>query len=187
MAIVRTGPFCISMPISLRLLMESSDTNFHDDLDWIRGQDPTSWEIIIEDWESDASATVKAQFCLAEQFPPACSVQLSIGLMVLVIICNAVKASCILATATRREFKPLVTIGDSIESFMEDPDPTTAKQGTLSKVDVCRRAWHPGYAAVGPRGWQSRRRFWFSAASLRRWLCTITLYFYSCPLELQIH
>ncbi|PUU76465.1 hypothetical protein B9Z19DRAFT_1149417 [Tuber borchii] len=63
--------------------------------------------------------------CKSEIAKEKCKVQFSLGIMVVIICCNLVKAcSMILAFARSRE-PTLVTLGDAVDSFLRIPDPTT--------------------------------------------------------------
>lgn len=45
--------------------------------------------------------------------------------MIVVIICNVVKAVCTGLMLRRRDSKPLVILGDAVTSFLDFPDPFT--------------------------------------------------------------
>lgn len=82
------------------------------------------------------------QYCLAEVVEPHCKVDVSMHLLGLVIVCNVLKAGCLLYTLFMNvDFKPLATVGDAISSFIEDPDKTTRGKGPLSALDVRRGHW----------------------------------------------
>ena len=117
------------------------------------------------------------EYCLSERVQERCQLQFSITIMVIVIIANFLKLLCMLYTVRSHSVPTLVTVGDAIASFLQDPDPTTVGHCTLSKRDVdkdgkwSRRGFNGRYQAVSaqPRPWVVKRYFWFSGASKTRW------------------
>lgn len=82
------------------------------------------------------------QYCLAETFEPHCTVAISTSLLSVVIVCNVVKACCLIFTLLINiRFDPLATVGDAISSFISHPDGTTRGKGPLSALDVRRGHW----------------------------------------------
>lgn len=82
------------------------------------------------------------QYCLAETLEPHCTVAISTSLLSVVIVCNVVKACCLLFTLLINiRFNPLATVGDAISSFISHPDATTRGKGPLSALDVRRGHW----------------------------------------------
>ena len=76
----------------------------------------------------------------------------------------------------------LVTLGDAISSFLDDPDPTTAGCRPADKDDFrTRRKWLLLTLSTNvTQKYEPKKYRWFRAASLRRWaicivLCLITL------------
>ncbi|WYZ34024.1 hypothetical protein EsH8_I_000300 [Colletotrichum jinshuiense] len=117
-------------------------------------------------------------YCLAELFPQHCTVRVSLKLLTVVIIFNAIKVGCLLATALSRNFNPLGTVGDAISSFLEHPDDKTANLGPISMAVVKTEAWRKKFVAGGPGtscSIKRKPRRWARAVSIRRWLLCITL------------
>lgn len=116
---------------------------------------------------------VPIQYCLAQPTAPKCSVKFSPTILVLVIVCNAIKAVCLAITCSMRKFRPLLNVGDAISSFLQSPDFTTKSGGPLSAVDIHQRklGTMADSAAISPvrRPWQVHRHRWFRAASKLRW------------------
>ena len=54
----------------------------------------------------------------------------------IVIVFNAIKVVCFLLALTKKDFSPFVTLGDSIASFLTNPDEFTRNLGALSASDV---------------------------------------------------
>ncbi|KAJ5002448.1 hypothetical protein K4K48_013325 [Colletotrichum sp. SAR 10_66] len=84
-------------------------------------------------------------YCLAEQFPGNCKIQVSTTLLTIVILFNAVKVVCLLTTAFSRKFEPLGTVGDAISSFLEQPDDKTTNLGPVTKSVVQKQSWKKAY------------------------------------------
>ena len=128
---------------------------------------------------SDSGTTVDGpiEYCLSQRVEEHCQLQFSILIMIIVIVANFLKLLCMLYTVQSHNVPTLVTIGDAISSFLEDPDPTTVGYCTLSKSDVdkdrkwSKRAFNGTYQAVPaqPRPWIAKHHFWFSGASKTRW------------------
>lgn len=59
--------------------------------------------------------------CLAEKAAQHCSLRLSIPIMIAVIMCNIIKLFSMIALIRRRDSSPLVTLGDAVSSFLDNP------------------------------------------------------------------
>lgn len=81
------------------------------------------------------------QYCLAEPFPDHCKLEVSIGILVVVAVCNLAKVLCTLAAFRLVRPSPLITVGDAIASFLTNADQTTTQNCLLSKRDVQRGKW----------------------------------------------
>lgn len=95
-----------------------------------------------------------------------CKLIFDVQIIVIVIICNAIKAICMFLVVVKADDYPLVTLGDAIASFLEYPDPTTKDMCLISKREVLDalpipRKWKAGkesvaeqqYYAVSARSW----------------------------------
>ncbi|KAI4193318.1 MAG: hypothetical protein LQ350_008378 [Teloschistes chrysophthalmus] len=105
------------------------------------------------------------QYCLSEPVQERCAMQLSVIIMIVVILCNAVKVLCMFLTLWHQRSAPLVTIGDAIQSFLQEPDLTTKDMCWADKNSFPTRNWK-GSA----KPWQSQKHLWFASASTKRWL-----------------
>ena len=85
--------------------------------------------------------------------------------MAVMILCNAVKVSCMVLLLCLQEFAPLVTIGDAIESFMLDRDMATQGMCWANRKTFISQQWEPS-----TKPWLRQRHLWFASASIRRWL-----------------
>lgn len=73
-------------------------------------------------WQLDG---LRVEYCLSQPVEEHCRVQLSIVIMIIVIICNLIKMLIMGYIAWRRPSEPLITLGDAVASFSDDPDMTT--------------------------------------------------------------
>lgn len=124
------------------------------------------------------SVPVEVKYCLAEYWPPQCTVRISTYLLMVVIGCNMLKVGCLLITLWIGNFRPLVTIGDAVASYLNDPELATRDVGPLSIMQVkgtsfgcCQRRAKRSAAYFSV---QSRR--WARAVSWKRWSLCMLLY-----------
>jgi len=107
--------------------------------------------------------------CKSEITEEKCKVHFSLGIMIVVICCNLVKACSMIMTAIRSREPTLVTLGDAVDSFLGTPDLTT--------IGICfadrrfiKREWRRGWR-VGPRQWKQKGvQRWWSSVSQTRWI-----------------
>ncbi|OTA98612.1 hypothetical protein M426DRAFT_325848 [Hypoxylon sp. CI-4A] len=122
------------------------------------------------DEEITAPDGSNVQYCLARpSAPQTCSVNLSgsiLGIAVLLNLAAVISMAIILA---RSSFEPLVTLGDSIRSFLRHPDPTTANACLLAKSDVQQGRW----TFNEPQFYTPKNHYWFQTPSLPRWALTV--------------
>ena len=111
-------------------------------------------------------------YCVVEPVESKCRLSFSLDIMIVVIICNIVKAAVMILTYLKLREPTLVTIGDAIASFLDKPDPTTVGICLSTKYSIGHGKWK----AKSPRMWKPRRRFWFKAASTKRWITCNFLY-----------
>jgi hypothetical protein len=73
------------------------------------------------------------EYCLSERVDAKCSLNFSLPIIVVVMICNVGKALIMLFIAFRIKDRPLITIGDAIDSFLNMNDPATEGMCLISK------------------------------------------------------
>lgn len=133
----------------------------------------------IKDLKKNASEWVingkRVDYCLAHKVPQHCIVQYSLGILVSVIVANAVKCAAMLATLLKRHDPTFVTIGDAIASYLERPDKSTKGRCFMSREDVTN--WESGTdQEPSPKMFVGHmKRKWFSAATRMRWATTFGL------------
>lgn len=66
------------------------------------------------------SASISVSHCLAFTVPQHCKLRFSVGLMVGVVACNLIKIICMSCAVWKLDRGLLVTLGDAIESFLEN-------------------------------------------------------------------
>lgn len=127
-------------------------------------QDPRDWSI------GQAPTATPVQYCLSQPVQEHCKLQFSLAIMIVLISCNLVKAICMGFIAWKRDAEPLVTLGDAIKSFLNQPDPTTEGNCVVGKSRFeTSKVW-----GRLPSTWAAEPTRWFRAASIRRWLvCNI--------------
>ena len=136
----------------------------------------SSWTLndtVYLNYDNLYSQQYQVEYCLSQPVQEKCKVQLSLVIIAVVIICNAIKLCCMLFILWKKQSTPLVTIGDAIESFMLERDPTTRDMCWANKKTFTSQHWEPS-----ARPWLRQRHFWFASASVRRWIvcnfCSIT-------------
>jgi hypothetical protein len=111
-------------------------------------------------------------YCLVQEVEEECQLRFSLTIMIVVILANATKATIMILTWWKLRTPTLVTIGDAVTSFLDDPDLTTAGICLATKADIQKGtgAWKD----QGAKRWIPKRHFWFRATSVKRWLtCNI--------------
>ncbi|PUU77977.1 hypothetical protein B9Z19DRAFT_1143995 [Tuber borchii] len=117
--------------------------------------------------------------CTSERTTEKCKVQFSLGIMIVVICCNLVKACCMVMAVVRSREPTLVTLGDAVDSFLEIPDTTTMGICFADRRFI-EREWRRGWR-TGPRQWKQKGvQRWWTSVSKTRWItcnffCSITI------------
>ena len=108
-------------------------------------------------------------YCLSRREEEKCYLQFSRTLLIVVIICNFVKVVCMTLMVYQHDSEPLVTLGDAIASFLDEPDSATQGNCIATKNDFRKNHW-----TAAAKTWQPTQLRWFKNASLKRWLlCNI--------------
>lgn len=129
-----------------------------------------NWMIDIGLYEPGASRSVPIQYCLSQPVKGYCTLQSSILIITIVLVCNITKVACMVVLLLRQEAKPLVTLGDAVESFLETPDTSTENMCLADKWKFTTKK--PWSATREP--YEPKKLRWFASASWKRWLtCNI--------------
>lgn len=101
-----------------------------------------------------------------------CGLQFSTSIMIFVCVLNLIKCLLICGTAYyTRKSELLVTAGDAVVSFLQNPDLHTQGMSTRSKQEIQQGVnWNSE-----PRRWKTQKQRWYRAASLRRWRTALIL------------
>lgn len=79
-------------------------------------------------------------YCLAKRVEPRCKLQFSIQILVVVIICNCIKSVLMFWTLWYQHEETLVTFGDALASWLDEPDDLTINRCLMGKNEVIRDA-----------------------------------------------
>ncbi|KAF2821148.1 hypothetical protein CC86DRAFT_359821, partial [Ophiobolus disseminans] len=105
------------------------------------------------------------EHCYSENIEPRCKVRWSVPIATLVIALNLVKGALMFYTAFGVKEEPLMTLGDAVSSFIEEPDQSTTGMCLVSFKDIRKQGMH----GTGSRIWTRPRYRWESNTSrLRR-------------------
>lgn len=133
------------------------------------------------DWKPFGD-TVK--YCLVETVQEQCKLQFNFPIAIAVIVCNAIKATCMALTLWKHRKPSLVTLGDAIAAFLEKPDLTTKGRCLSNRFDVCKEwdwLWRNEDLDLHPHlkieGYRAERISWSKAASRSRWFFSYFAYF----------
>ncbi|KAH7141569.1 hypothetical protein B0J13DRAFT_637349, partial [Dactylonectria estremocensis] len=150
---------------------------------WICGEDPwvddcdvssvnaNDWTIYAEQPDLYGGETLRVEYCLSKRTPEHCRLILSIPLLAVVVGCNVSKLVGLALTWLYLEKRPLLTLGDAMDSFLEYPDPATKGRCLLSKSPGQLLSWE-----AGPRIWLPTKHRWAASVSRTRCAVTISLY-----------
>lgn len=121
-------------------------------------------------------------YCLAERTEQRCSFNGNIPIVAIVIVCNAIKVFIMVLVAIHLPGHPLITVGDALESFLNQPDETTRHTPLLTRQQSIKGGFLDKDVRPTPeQQWsqyhnQSRQVLrWSAAASKPRWNITIGL------------
>lgn len=140
-------------------------------------------KVEISDVSVSAPYGSPVKYCLVEHVPKRCRVQFSFSIALAVIVCNAVKAVCMAITLFKHRKPSLVTLGDAIAAFLDNPDATTKGRCLYNKQDFQKEwIWDPHDAEqdnapdVPALEYYPKRIYWARASGRLRRFCTYALY-----------
>lgn len=112
------------------------------------------------------------EYCLSERVEPQCSFNVTLTLLTVIIIFNLIKAYTIALMVLRIKDKPLITLGDAISSFIDQPDATTTGLCLVNKsiVESHHRKKQREVLINHADKYKTEHIRWYKAASKRRWL-----------------
>ncbi|RSL56726.1 hypothetical protein CEP53_006717 [Fusarium sp. AF-6] len=144
--------------------------------DWMCGREPWADEqcdvssLDVDNWPlySDNKWVNKTEprveYCLSKRTPEYCKLALNIYLLAIVVGCNLVKLIGLGLTWLCLKQQPLLTLGDVMASFLQDPDPATKNCSLMSKSSGHRLHWGPEL-----REWLAGKHRWAASVSVLRY------------------
>ncbi|KIK53553.1 hypothetical protein GYMLUDRAFT_232735 [Collybiopsis luxurians FD-317 M1] len=137
---------------------------------------PLEWDLAWVPNYTAFSDSSRVNYCISQPVNSRCQLESNLPLLVTVIIFNMVKVVCMALAAGKINDKPLVTIGDAIVSFTDNPDPHTIGMClVLPRQFKTKRHSENIRPALLP--YQPKNIRWLNAATRRHWILTICLAF----------
>ena len=113
------------------------------------------------------------EYCLSQPTEDICSVEFSQTIMFVVVGFNSLKVAVMIWILFRFDAENMLTsVGDAAASFLKSEDQSTMLMCLTNKREM-RKFWQSRGLAVP---FSSRRRFWGSAVSKKRWTLFFFLY-----------
>lgn len=129
--------------------------------------------------------------CLAEKIPERCTLNLSLHFGLVVVACNITKVFCMFWVFRHHKMSALMTTGDAINSFLNDPDQTTSGLCLYSSAKMYLHWEWQGDSFETSLQWKLLKQIrlgdlkmpvhkverwcWGQAASVMRWIMCLTL------------
>lgn len=138
----------------------------------------------LKTWTTSNFCGSYVMYCLGEEVEEECTLRFSLWITLVVILCNMGKlGAMLLVLQTSSHLKPLITIGDAIESFLMKPDPNTealcrvTRQniGSQNMVVIEKNFGERGNLGLLARDWQCSTRRWYHSATFGRWRISFLL------------
>lgn len=114
-------------------------------------------------------------YCLSESPADACRIESSMQIMWIIVVINFVKVVTMFCVAQFVRQNPVLTVGDAIASFLEEPDPCTVGMCLKSKEDFKIHRKTAGKWQNLASVYLARRQKMFASASAWRWCFSIAL------------
>lgn len=161
--------------------------SFSPDYWWICASDfnaSTSLKCDTKKIKKDASAWTingkKIDYCISQVVPAHCTIGFSLQVLIAVIVCNVLKSLAMFWTLYKQKDSTLVTIGDAVASYLDNPDDTTKGRCLMSRTDIT--GWKlegtenkPNTEPLPKTFFEQNYSRWFGAASAKRWVTTFML------------
>ncbi|KAF9061622.1 hypothetical protein BDP27DRAFT_1428743 [Rhodocollybia butyracea] len=143
---------------------------------------PSNWTMQAGpflDTASIATGSLGVQYCLSETTASKCQLQFNLPLLAIVVAFNLVKVICMVIVATKMHDNPLVTLGDAIASFTNNPEPLTKDMCLVSQSYLERIILSGDKNELGTRSfliaYQPQQTTWMATASRRHWITICSL------------
>ncbi|KAK1146812.1 hypothetical protein N8T08_002573 [Aspergillus melleus] len=149
----------------------------------IRDQiDQDSWTV------QSAAREYKVNYCLAERLPQQCKLEYSLPMTLILIMLNLFNAVILCYVSLGTKESPLLTVGDSIASFLSQPDTSTQNKCFHSRAIVSElNSGLPIYRALDkPLMFERKGKPWISAASFAKWAFVVIIWLIAIALCLGL-
>ena len=102
----------------------------------------------------DPQSLPTIDYCLVQEIDSICTIEMSISIMVLVISCIILEILCYLIVICkwRSDFFPLVTLGDAIASFLQQPGKNSHLLGPITAANIEFLHESESNVPMGPKG-----------------------------------
>ncbi|PVH83271.1 hypothetical protein DL98DRAFT_616641, partial [Cadophora sp. DSE1049] len=110
----------------------------------------------------------KVDYCLSERLIPQCKMFASLPLTLLVSIMNALRIIAMVVVFFQIDSKPLLTLGDGIASFIENPDQYTRDMCLCGSEHFRLLAYKKTEWGPVLKPWVRKKRRWYSVVRVRR-------------------
>ncbi|KAL3485839.1 hypothetical protein BJX62DRAFT_247255 [Aspergillus germanicus] len=120
-------------------------------------------------------------FCLAEKAPDYCKLQYSLPLLVVVTITNLIKTAIICYITIVAVDVPLLTVGDTVASFLRRPDAYSSARCLISRHEI-EGSHTERWTSIDfhrPMVYSGRRKRRHTIVSRRQWVFLISLWLIS--------
>ncbi|KAF9061621.1 hypothetical protein BDP27DRAFT_1485807, partial [Rhodocollybia butyracea] len=124
------------------------------------------------DWREINPSNWTMPYCLSETTTASCQLEFNLPLLSIVVAFNIVKVACMVIVATRMRDNPLITLGDAIASFTNNPEPLTRDMCLMSQT-YCLDGLDKNKDKTC---YQPKKTQWMTVASRRHWIIIIFLF-----------
>lgn len=146
--------------------------------------DPSRWEIMEFAFDGTSTPLVQVNYCISQPTVEKCQLAFNLPFLAVVIIFNIVKVACMAIAAITIKDNALVTIGDAIASFTDDPDAYTKEMCLVSQSCFRSQNKNHHFSPLCLQHEPQKIRLW-SVASRRHWI--VTIFLYVSIIQLMIH
>lgn len=88
-------------------------------------KNPPNWTLTAYYNVPHNVGSFRIEYCFSRLVEERCRIRFSVVIMGIVMVCNFLKALCMLLALRRQKSRPLVTLEDAVEDFLIKPDRTT--------------------------------------------------------------
>ena len=142
-------------------------------------------------WTTIYTPNIRIAKCYSKLVPQRCKLQFSVAVSIIVCLLNLIKLMLFGITFARLRKQTqclpisespstnehlLMTVGDAMASFLDNPDETTKGICLAEKADFEKGLWNPRWVQTCPIKWtRAQGRRWLLAIGHRRWMVGVLL------------